>query len=84
LLGGFLARAGQKPDEIQQLVEIVAREGGCKPRDAKKHGNSAKDSADNTLNGDKTYGLKTLREKLGDKIADALAIGHRQSQQARI
>jgi Protein of unknown function (DUF3987)/Bifunctional DNA primase/polymerase, N-terminal len=70
-VGGFLARAGHKPEWIKYFVEIIARTAGCKNVADKK--TAAFDSAISTLAGKKTYGLKTVRELFGEAVGNKIA-----------
>jgi hypothetical protein len=70
-VGGFMARAGHKPEWIKYFVECVARAAGCNNVADKK--NAAFESATNTLAGKKTYGLKTVRELFGEAVGSKIA-----------
>jgi hypothetical protein len=70
-VGGFLARAGQPVEHIGQLVEIVAREAGDTV--TSHHGRTAMDAAESFAEGKHVYGLPALRERFGEKVANALA-----------
>jgi hypothetical protein len=70
-VGGFMARAGYKPEWIKYFVERIAREAGCSDVPAKMK--AAYDSATNTIAGKNTYGLKTIAELFGGHVADKAA-----------
>jgi hypothetical protein len=70
-VGGFMARAGYKPEWIKYFVERIAREAGCSDVAAKMK--AAYDSATNTIAGKNTYGLKTIEELFGEHVADKAA-----------
>jgi putative DNA primase/helicase len=70
-VGGFMARAGYKPEWIKYFVERIAREAGCTDVAAKMK--AAYDSATNTLAGEHTYGLKTIEQLFGQHVADKVA-----------
>ena len=70
-VGGFMARAGHKPEWIQYFVERVARIAGCSDVADKKK--SAYDSATNKIAGKKTYGLKTIADLFSKGVADKVA-----------
>jgi hypothetical protein len=70
-IGGFLARAGYKPEWIKYFVEQVARAAGCNNVADKK--NAAYESATNTLAGKKTFGLPKIKELFGEHVAKKVA-----------
>jgi hypothetical protein len=70
-VGGFMARAGYKPDWIKYFVERIAREAGCSDVADKKK--AAFDSATNTLAGKRTFGLKTIKEIFGEDVSKQVA-----------
>lgn len=70
-VGGFMARAGYKPEWIQYFVELTARAAGC--TDAAEKRKSAYDSAKNTLAGKKTWGLPAIKELFGENVANQVA-----------
>jgi hypothetical protein len=70
-VGGFMARAGYKPEWIKYFVERIAREAGCS--DIADKMKAAHDSAINTLAGKKTFGLKKINEFFGDHVAEKAA-----------
>ena len=70
-VGGFMARAGYKPEWIQYFVERIARAAGCSDVADKKK--SAFDSATNTIAGKKTFGLPTIKELFGEHVAEKIA-----------
>jgi RecA-family ATPase len=66
-VGGFMARAGYKPEWIKYFVERIARAAGC--NDVSDKMKAAFDSATNTIAGKKTFGLTTIKELFGEHIA---------------
>ena len=70
-VGGFLARAGYDEAAIGQLMEMVAREAG--DEEAQDRVKAATDAAAGLAQGEHVYGWPSLKESLGEKVADALA-----------
>jgi AAA domain/Bifunctional DNA primase/polymerase, N-terminal len=70
-VGGFLARADYKEEDIGRLVEIVAHEAG--DDEVKDRCKAASDAAAGLAKGEHVYGLPKLQESMGEKVANALA-----------
>jgi hypothetical protein len=68
-VGGFLARCKWTPDEIEEIVGLVAR--SDKYRGDNKR--SARESAENYAKGAHTFGFPGLCENLGDEAAKLIA-----------
>lgn len=68
-LGGFLARVGWTPDEIEEFVFAVAPDKRWKDDSAR----TAKDSALAFGKGDKVQGLPSLREQFGEEPVKMIA-----------
>ena len=71
ILGGVLARAGYKQDEIEVFVEIVAKAAGDEEWQARV--NDVRSSAARWAKGEPTQGRPKLREYWGDKVGDRIA-----------
>jgi hypothetical protein len=71
-VGGFLARAGWQPNEIQHLVYSICR---VLPgvREAKKHARVAAESVKALAEGKQVYGFPWLSKFFGKDVAEAIA-----------
>jgi Bifunctional DNA primase/polymerase, N-terminal len=71
-VGGFLARAGWKPDEIEHFVATICRMPNVSDEpDAR--GRDARDSAENFAKGERVFGLPQMIETFGDQPAKKIA-----------
>jgi Bifunctional DNA primase/polymerase, N-terminal len=68
-LGGFLARAGRKPEAIKVIAEAIAK--AANDPHWKDRARAAQDSATATNQGKKAYGLPHLSELIGDSAKQA-------------
>jgi hypothetical protein len=69
-LGGCLARAGWKPQELEAFVATVVQAAGDpRPTDRVR---CARDAAEAASNGEPAYGFPKLKEILGDAVAARL------------
>jgi predicted P-loop ATPase len=84
LVGGFLARAGWTPDDIEHFVDALCRVHG-EATDPAAHGRTARDSAEHHAEGGQVYGLPQMIEVFGDAVAKTLAklVGYRGSSENR-
>jgi hypothetical protein len=71
VVGGFLARAGFTPDDVEWIVEAIADY--AVPDRSEELKRTARDAATAFEKERKTYGLPKLREVFGERMADALA-----------
>jgi hypothetical protein len=71
-VGGFLARAGWQPNEVEHLVHSICR---VLPgvREAKKHARTAHDSVDAFAKGENVYGLPWMSDFFGKGVATTVA-----------
>jgi hypothetical protein len=78
VVGGFLARAGWTPDDVEQLVETICREHG-EATDPAAHGHTARESAENYAAGTHVYGLPQMAEVFGEAATKQIAklVGYR-------
>jgi hypothetical protein len=80
VLGGVLARAGWKADEIRHLVEVIAR--AVADEEWHERGETAAGAVNVKANGRDVSGLYRMRELWGPDAADTLAkwLGRRDDQ----
>ena len=71
-VGGFLARAGWQPAEIEHCVYAICRS-LRNVKQPKQHARTARDSAVNFTKGERVYGLPWLRKFFNEKIANTIA-----------
>jgi hypothetical protein len=70
VIGGVLARAGWQPDDIQHVMDAVARAAG--DDDVRDRIESAVHAVDHKANGSNVPGLTRLAEVWGQHVADTL------------
>ncbi len=68
-LGGFLARAGWSPDEIEKFVHAIAPDKKWKDDSSR----TAKDSAEAFARGENVQGFPGLQDQFGEEPAKAIA-----------
>ena len=68
-VGGFLARAGWKPDEVEHFVYSICRE-LHDVQEPKKHAKTARDSAERHAKGEDVRGLPWMIEYFGEGVAN--------------
>lgn len=71
IVGAFLARAGLTMLEIEHMVKAVVQESS--DNDINDRVSSALSSAQNTLNGEQTYGLPKMVEQFGEARANQIS-----------
>jgi hypothetical protein len=71
VVGGFLARAGLRAEEVMSVVSVIA--GVSNADRAAELARTAGDAAENYYRGDRTYGLPQLAKTFGEKVADQIA-----------
>jgi predicted P-loop ATPase len=81
VVGGFLARTGWVPGDIEHFVETICREHG-EATDPAAHGHTARESAENYAAGTHVYGLPQMAEVFGEAVAKCVAklVGYRGSE----
>jgi hypothetical protein len=71
-VGGFLARAGWKPNDIEHFVYSICRS-LRDVQEPKKHAKTARDSAEHHAKGNPVRGLPWLCEQFGEGVANSVA-----------
>ena len=71
-VGGFLARGGWSPDEVEHFVKAICSE-LRDVSDTKKHAKTARDSAVAHAKGENVRGLPWMIECFGESVATAVA-----------
>lgn len=83
VVGGFLSRAGQRPEAVRVLVEAIARAAhSARWQELRR---TAEDAARAHRDGRHAFGLTGLREAFGIEVADKCAewLGYRRSGESR-
>jgi Family of unknown function (DUF5906)/Bifunctional DNA primase/polymerase, N-terminal len=74
IIGGFLARAGWQPGEVEHFVFSICRE-LRDVQEPKKHARAARDSAENFTKGGHVGGIPKMREYFDEDVVDT-AVKH--------
>jgi predicted P-loop ATPase len=72
VLGGFLARAGWQPAEVDYFVETICTVHG-EADDPRAHAKTAEDSAERHQEGGNVYGMPKMIEYFGESVAKGIA-----------